>query len=262
MKLDGVRRTEALWGTMITVEIPQRVEEGTVEAVYRWFRRVDDLFSTWRLDSEISRLARGDLELRETSTEVRTVLDLCDEITEETRGAFDVRLAADPRVTRRDGLGLIDPSGMVKGWALEQAANQLRNHSVFNFAINAGGDVVVGGHPRSADFWRVGIQHPWERHKVAAVVLLTDVTIATSGRYERGDHIIDPRTGQPATGLAAATVISTDGARADAYATATLAMGQTGVEWLADRVDLAAATIGDDRVVTTTPSFGELRADP
>jgi len=250
-----------MWGTVITVNVPQCVDDRAIDALFGWFRRVDDLFSTWRTDSEITRLAHGELELRQTSPEVRTVLELCDQILDESRGAFDVRVGADARVARREGLGLIDPSGMVKGWALQQAANQLLETSVVNFAINAGGDVVVGGGPAPGELWRVGIQHPWERDKIAAVVEVTDVIIATSGRYERGDHIIDPLTGQPANGLASATVISADGARADAYATALLAMGPTGPAWLSERENVAALTIGDDRTVTTTRAFEQYRAD-
>jgi thiamine biosynthesis lipoprotein len=256
----GALRTEPMWGTVITVDVRQSVDDRTIDDVYQWFRRVDDLFSTWRSDSEISRLARGELALGHTSMEVRAVLRLCDEVMEESRGAFDIRVGADPRVTRREGLGLIDPSGMVKGWALQRAADHLREQSVLNFAINAGGDVLVGGCPAVGELWRVGIQHPWDRQKLAAVVELTDAIVATSGRYERGDHIIDPITGQPATGLAAVTVISGDGARADAYATAALAMGPSGAAWLAERHDLAALTIGDDRIVTTTATFDHFRA--
>ena len=94
--------------------------------VFAWFQRVDDIFSTWRADSEISRLSRRELTLREVSAELRTVLELCDQVSEDSHGAFDIYVGADPRVEPREGLGPIDPSGLVKGWALQRAAEDLR----------------------------------------------------------------------------------------------------------------------------------------
>jgi thiamine biosynthesis lipoprotein len=243
-------RVEHMWGTAITLDLRDRVEPDRADAVFSWFRRVDDLFSTWRPESEISRLGRGELSAADASPEVREVLDLCDRVTEESGGAFDVRFGADPRVVPREGFGPIDPSGLVKGWALQRAAERLRVHGAENFAINAGGDVIVAGRPAPGADWRIGIQHPWQRDKVAMVLAASDVGVATSGRYERGDHIIDPHTGMPATALMSVSVVSADLALADGYATAALVMGAEGARWLADR-GLAAATISDDGIVTT-----------
>jgi thiamine biosynthesis lipoprotein len=250
----GLRRVEHMWGTAITLDLRDPAEPELGSAVYSWFQRIDDLFSTWRTDSEVSRLAQGELTLGTVSPEVRQVLELCDRVTDLSRGAFDVRVGADPRVTPRDGLGPIDPSGLVKGWALQRAAELLRDAGVESFAINAGGDVITGGRPEPGAAWRVGIQHPWQRDKVAAVLAVTDAGVATSGRYERGDHIVDPRTGAPATGLMSVTVVADDLALADGCATAALVLGQDGPEWLAAQ-GLAAMTISDDDVVVTTPAF-------
>ncbi len=118
-----------------------------VDRVCAWFRRVDDIFSTWRADSEISRLSRRELTLRHASPELRTVLELCDQVTQDSNGAFDIYVGADPRVEPREGLGPIDPSGLVKGWALQRAAEDLRRAGATNFAINAGGDVITAGEP-------------------------------------------------------------------------------------------------------------------
>ena len=104
---------EHIWGTAITLDLCDTPRPDTVERVFSWFRRVDDLFSTWRPDSEISRLGRGELRLHDVSAEVREVLDLCDRVNEESRGAFDIHVGADPRVEPREGLGPIDPSGLV-----------------------------------------------------------------------------------------------------------------------------------------------------
>jgi thiamine biosynthesis lipoprotein len=120
--------------------------------------------------------------------------------------------------------------------------------------INAGGDIVVRGS------WRVGIQHPWERDKVAAVVDASDCGVATSGRYERGDHVIDPRTGAPATTLASVTVIGPDLAIADAFATAVVVLGPDGgMRWLASRVGYEGMAITDDHIVIVTEGFDRYR---
>jgi thiamine biosynthesis lipoprotein len=256
----STRRVEFIWGTAISLDVRDRVDPVVLDEVVAWFHRVDDLFSTWREDSEISRLARRELRLDEVSSEVRMVLDLCDEVTHESRGAFDVTFAADPRVAPQPGYGPIDPSGLVKGWALEHAAALLSDRGVANFSINAGGDVITRGRPAPGALWRVGIQHPTERHAVAAIIAGTDLAVATSGRYERGDHIIDPRTGSAATDLSAVTVVGRDLAIADGYATAALVLGSDGTHWLAGQPDIEAMVINNDGTVTLTEGFDQLRS--
>ena len=188
------------------------------------------------------------------------MLELCDRVSVESGGAFDITVGADPRVTPREGLGVIDPSGLVKGWALDRAAAMLEADGVVNFTINAGGDVVTRGRPVPALEWRIGIQHPWIRDKVATVVAGTDLAVATSGRYERGEHIIDPRTGQPPSGLMAVTVIGDELALADGYATAAIVLGDEGMAWLAGLGDVEAMAITDSRQVVFTDGFERYRA--
>ena len=252
-------RVEELWGTVIGVTTARPVDPDLIDPVFTWFHRVDDLFSTWRPDTEISRLARGELRLDDASTEVRAVLALCDEVRAVSEGAFDITVGADPRVAPRAGLGPIDPSGLVKGWALERAADSLAEGGVTDFTVNAGGDVLTRGRPAPGEEWRVGIQHPWERHKVAAVVAGIDIAIATSGRYEQGEHIIDPRTGTAPAGLMAVTVIGADLALADGYATAAIALGEDGMQWLAQLPGVEAMGITDTREVVLTDAFAHYR---
>jgi FAD:protein FMN transferase len=238
------------------------VLEPAVDAVFAWFQRVDDLFSTWRDDTEISRIGRGELTVSDASDEVRTVLALCERVREETGGAFDVTAGARARVEPRPGLGPLDPSGLVKGWAVERAAATLRDAGAVSFSINAGGDVVVRGAPTPGASWRIGIRHPGEPDKVAAVVGVVDLAVATSGRYERGDHVLDPRTGLPATGLASVTVVGPDLALADAYATAIVVMGVDGVRWIATLDGYDAMVITDESRVISTPGFARHRVEP
>jgi len=252
-------RVEQIWGTAISVDVRDPISASTFDAAFAWFRRVDDLFSTWRDDSEVSRLGRGALHLEDTSREVRDVLALCDQVTETSRGAFDVRFAANPRVERLPGFGPIDPSGLVKGWALERAAELLERDGVANFSINAGGDVLTRGHPAPESGWRIGIQHPWQRDAVAAVVVGTDLAVATSGRYERGEHIVVPQTGAAPTGLMAVTVVGDDLALADGYATAAVVLGRDGMDWIADVPGVEAMGVTDDRDVIATDGFARYR---
>jgi thiamine biosynthesis lipoprotein len=204
--------------------MPVRVS-GEIDAarVFAWLRWVDATFSTYRADSEISRLARG--ERFEPHPLVRGVLARCEELRVETGGLFDARAGA-----------RLDPSGFVKGWAVERAAA----FGSGRFLIDAGGDVVLRGS------WRVGIRHPYERDRLAAAITVADCAVATSGAYERGPHIIDPRTRLPASGLSSVTVVGRDLGTADAYATAAFVAGDPA--WTAG---LAAMTIAGDRVFTT-----------
>lgn len=252
-------RVEQIWGTAIGLDIRDEVDPRAVDAVFDLFRRVDDLFSTWRPETEISRFGRRELDESELSPEVREVLALCDGVSIRSGGAFDITVGADPRVSPRPGLGPVDPSGLVKGWALDRAARQLEAHGIRNFSINAGGDVVIRGRPQPDQEWRVGIQHPWERNRVAAVVSGFDVAIATSGRYERGEHIVDPTTGQHPEGLMAVTVIADELALADGYATAAVVLGEEGMAWLASIDNVEGLGITDSREVVTTAGFDRYR---
>jgi thiamine biosynthesis lipoprotein len=258
----GVRRAEPQWGTVISVDVRDPVDDDVLDELFAWFRRVDDLFSTWRPETEISRIARGDLELRDADQEVRSVLATCAELKRETNGAFDVEVARGVSPLQ-PGQAAVDPSGYVKGWAVEEGACHLRLAGVQNFSIGAGGDVVVRGRPDPSDtesVWRVGLAHPWDPTCVAMVLGLADYACATSGRYERGDHLLDPRNGTAATGLVAATVIGPDLGVADAYATALMVLGaEEGLRWIETKAAYDAVVITPDRSVVLTPGLERVR---
>src|SRR5258705_3938742 len=176
-----------MWGTVISIDVRDDVDGADVEACFAWFRRVDDLFSTWRADTEIMQIGCGELAAENASAEVIEVLDLCDRMRSESFGAFDIAFGArNPHAPR------LDPSGVVKGWAIERAADLLVQAGARCFSINAGGDVVTRRRPDGSSGGRVGIQEPRERDRVAAVLQLDDAAVATSGLYERGEHVLDP----------------------------------------------------------------------
>ena len=144
----------------------------------------------------------------------------------------------------------MDPTGLVKGWAVERAAALLEAAGARRLLVDAGGDVVVRGGP-----WRVGIRHPRRRRRLAAVLALRDGAVATSGAYERGPHIVDPRTGRPATGALSVTVVGPDLGTADAYATAAFALGSRGPAWTAGLDGYDALTIVPGGRVLATPGL-------
>jgi thiamine biosynthesis lipoprotein len=219
-----------------------------VEDVFAWLRFVDATFSTYRRNSEISRLNRGELTPRNAHPVVREVLERCEAARAETGGYFDARAPL---------RGPIDPSGLVKGWAVDRAAELLEAAGASVFCIDAGGDLRLRGGP-----WRVGIRHPRRRRRLAAVLELSDAAVATSGTYERGQHIFDPRTGRPPRGLLSVTVVGSELASTDAYATAAFAMGAAGPVWTLGLRGHAAMTITAADRVLSTPGFVRHCAGP
>jgi thiamine biosynthesis lipoprotein len=253
-----VRWSEPHWGTVISLEVPDGVADTVLAELHDWFVHVDELFSTWRDDSEIRRMADGRLAVEHASAEVKEVLATCAELRAMTDGAFDIEVGAHPSVPPGPGRADLDPSGYVKGWAMDRAAERLIAAGATEFTAAAGGDVVVHSVPSDGRRWRVGIQHPWERDRLAAVVHLDSGAVATSGRYERGDHVFDPRTGRPATGLMSVTVVGDELGTADALATAVMAMGADGLDWLATRSDVEAMAITNDQRMRFTTGFDDL----
>jgi FAD:protein FMN transferase len=220
-------------GMPVTVEV--RSGGGDLDALFAWLRRVDALFSPYRPDSEVARLDRGVLALADADPLVREVLADCAALQAATGGWFDARAT-----------GRLDPSGYVKGWAVDRAAGLLAGR----WCINAGGDLRVGGGP-----WRIGIQHPRRHDRVAAALELTDAAVATSGAYERGAHVLDPHTHRPAAGALSVTVVGPRLGTADAYATAAFAMGEAGPAWTAGLAPYEAMTILPRRRVLATRGF-------
>jgi FAD:protein FMN transferase len=238
------RRIEHIMGTAVTVEIRDRVvPRRALERAFDWLRWVDRTFSTYDADSEISRINAGQLGLADAHPLVGRVLARCEVLRAGTDGYFDA--SAPLR-------GGVDPSGLVKGWAVDVAFDGLRRAGVGRLCIEAGGDVRVAGGP-----WRIGIRNPRRRERLAAVVVLGSGAVATSGAYERGPHVVNPHTGRPPVGTLSVTMIDRTLAQADAHATAAFAMGPRGPVWSAR---LTAMTVLADDQVLLTPTFLRYRA--
>ena len=239
---------EHVMGMGIIVDVrDEDVEEAGVGRAFDWLRFVDEMFSTYKPESEISRIDRGELSTADAHPQVQAVLERCEELRDETDGFFDAKAE-----------GRLDPSGLVKGWAVDEAAAILERGGARSFAIYAGGDVIVRGRPEPGDRWHVGIRHPEHADRMAAVVEATDLAVATSGAYARGDHVLDPHTGLPPSGLLSVTITGPELATADAYATAAFAMGERGPAWTAQLDGYEAFSILESGTVLSTPGFPAL----
>jgi thiamine biosynthesis lipoprotein len=179
------------------------------------------------------------------------VLERCEALRVLSHGFFDVR------AHRADG-GL-DPSGFVKGWAAEAAAGILATAGARNYCLNAGGDVIVRGEPEPGQPWRIGIRHPELRDRFATVLEARDLAVATSGSYERGEHITDPFARRSPDGVLSVTVVGPHLSEADAYATAAFAMGRDGLTWIASLVGYAGCMITAERRLVWTLEFARYK---
>jgi len=212
-------------GTMVSLRLRDPAPTALVDRVLAWLHRVDQIFSTYRADSQISRLARGAVTLDRCDPDVRLVLELCERLREASRGYFDAWAA---------GPGRLDPSGVVKGWSVELASEQLAAGGAAHHLINAGGDVQARGEREPGQPWRVGVSDPQRPERLLTVIDACDLAVATSGTSERGTHVLDPHRRAPADQLASVTVVGPSLTWADGYATAALAMGLDAPDWLAE----------------------------
>jgi FAD:protein FMN transferase len=207
---------------------------------------VDDVFSTFKPASPLSRLRRGEIELDEAPREVADVLELCHRARDASDGWFDPWKMP----------GGVDPTGLVKGWAAEQAMDELRAVGIAGALINAGGDVVAVGRPAPGEPWRIGVRHPLAADQILfALELDGPGAVATSGAYERGEHLLDPRTGAPAHGLLSATVAGLDLTFADALATALYVSGGALLERLGRLAGYHGLAVFADGTVRASRGF-------
>ncbi len=246
---------EPVMGTMVSFHLgTPRPPRHALRAACEVLHDVDSRFSLYRPDSELGRLAGGLLAERDLSADVRWVLSACDQLAVASNGAFDAR--------RHRADGVVDPSAFVKGFAVEEASHRLVEADASNWAIGAGGDVLVSGAGPVDGAWRVGIRHPdAEDALVALLEARGRLAVATSGLYERGDHIRDPRTHDVPHGLRSLTVVGPSLAWADAYATAAFVMGETGLDWVDARPGYGALAVTADGSLRWTPVVAPLLVD-
>jgi FAD:protein FMN transferase len=220
----GMPVSLALRGRHLVDEAARTAWEEALEVLHE----ADRVFSTYRPDSCVARLDRGVLRLDECPPEVAEVLALGEQARRESRGAFDVRRPGS------DGRPHLDPSGVVKGWAVKRAARALEQLPDTDFCLAAGGDLVCSAAPDRPP-WRIGIEDPHDPRRVLATVPVATGGVATSGPAHRGPHVVDARTGRAASALASVTVLGPDLVWADIDATAAIALGDEALRWLQTR---------------------------
>lgn len=212
---------EDVWNTVVTIEC--ELESISYKDSIVFLHLVDQLFSTYLPDSQVSRLRRGEIAIDEADQLVQQVWQACLAIKEISDGAFDPWAVP----------GGFDPSGYVKGWAADLVSEQLIKQGAKHIQVNAGGDISVRGGKDANTPWKLAVAHPSIKGEISKLYSITTGAIATSGSAERGDHIIDPQSKTIAVGARSATVIGPDAGISDALATALVVSGRDGASWFA-----------------------------
>jgi thiamine biosynthesis lipoprotein len=221
---DGIIHAEAVMGTVVSFHVypgacPDADARTAVGAACRRLQELDRLFTTWNPYSPMSLLRSGGIGLDEVPPEIPLVIELCRQARALSKGWFDPWAMP----------GGMDPTGLVKGWAVEQALGIVKSAGVEAAMVNGGGDIALLGCPPAGGAWRIGIRHPW-RAEALACVLETSSAVATSGCYERDWHLVNPRNGTRPAATASATVTGARLAFADALATALAVAGDEVLE--------------------------------
>lgn len=243
-----MRITRDLMGMPVTIDIVGASDATLHERAFELLYDIDLRFSPYRDGNELSALNQG---AGSPSPDIAEILALAERTRTETDGYFDIR--------RPDGR--IDPSGIVKGWAIARAADLIHASGSASYFVDAGGDIASRGHNAEGQPWRVGIRHPFELAEIVQVVIPDGRGVATSGTYLRGQHIYDPyRPGAPLTDIVSLTVIADDVIEADRFATAGFAMGEAGIQFIERRPGLEGYAIGADGIATMTSGWEKFTA--
>jgi thiamine biosynthesis lipoprotein len=243
-----MKATRIIMGMPVILQVVDtHITESVLEEVFAYFVTIDERFSTYKATSEISAINHGTLDILHSSYDMKKVFMLSEETKKLTRGYFDIR--------RPDGI--IDPSGLVKGWAIFNAAELLRFHGMKNFCVEIAGDMEVEGHNEKGEPWQIGIQNPFSILRDSVKVLsVTHGGVATSGTYVRGDHIYNPhKEGECPQDIVSLTVVGPNIYDADRFATAAFAMGEKGITFIEQLEGFEGYVIDRAGVATMTSGF-------
>ena len=236
-----------IMGMPVMVEIvdPAAGQEDA-EAVFEYFDYVDKKFSTYKPGSEISKINQGLIKLKDAGKDMREIFVLSEQTKQLTGGYFDI-------VTPQ---GSYDPSGLVKGWAINNAAKILLAAKFKNFYVEAGGDIQTFGHNLKQQNWSVGIRNPFKPAEIVKVVRISGQGLATSGTYLRGRHIYNPlKPKQAVDDVVSLSVIGPNVYEADRFATAALAMGKQGINFIENLRNFEGYMIDKNGIATMTSGF-------
>ncbi|MHB8710101.1 MAG: FAD:protein FMN transferase [Minisyncoccota bacterium] len=242
-----MKETRLRMGMPIEIEIVGSDVQVALEAAFAYLVAIDERFSTYKEDSEISRINRGEIKSGNESVEMREVFALAEKTKKETGGYFDIR----------NPDGRLDPSGIVKGWAILNTTALIRKAGHENFMVNAGGDIATGGKNAEGKEWSVGIRNPFKTGEIVKVVYPRGKGVATSGSYIRGAHIYNPHAPEEKLNdVVSITVIGPNVLEADRFATAAFAMGKGGIAFIENLSDFDGYAIDSHGIATLTSGFG------
>jgi thiamine biosynthesis lipoprotein len=243
-----MKKSKVMMDMTITVEIvDSQVQSRDLEKVFAYFQTVDERFSFYKKTSEVGRLNSGELKPENYSAELKKILALAEQTKKETNGYFNI-------VNRE---GKVDPSGIVKGWAIYEAAKILWAAGFKNFFIDAGGDIQTSGKNASGEDWTVGIRSPFKPEKeIVKVLTLDNKGVATSGTYARGQHVYNPyKKNEALSDIISLTVIGPNVYEADRIATAALVMGNEGISFIENLKGFEGYAIDAKGIATMTSNF-------
>ncbi len=213
--------SEEVWSTVVNIE--SDLKDFSYQSQITFLHQVDQIFSTFIPNSQVNKIRSGRMQISQAELLLQEVWEGCLLAKEITDGAFDPWSVE----------GGFDPSGYVKGWAADQICNQLQAAGAKHIQVNAGGDIALRGGSSKNMSWQIGVAHPENTDLVSKIYQIKDGAIATSGTYERGNHIIDPQTKSIAVGARSATVVGENAGLVDALATALIVAGRDGALWFA-----------------------------
>ena len=248
-----IDQTRIIMGMPITIAVAEPVERATIDATFDLFIAVDEKFSTFRAESEISRLNQGQVQESELTSDVHEVFALARQTEKQSHGYFNMRRAD----------GRLDPSGIVKGWAIARAVAHLHEMGLKNFFVDAGGDVQTSGVSGDGTPWRVGIRSPFHLGEIIKVLEPAGCGVATSGSTIRGAHIWNPHAPQEKLDdVLSITVIGPNVLEADRFATAAFAMGRKGVNFIEALSGFEAYQVDALGEATLTSGFRKYEVTP
>ena len=243
-----MRETRIVMGMPCTVEIVADECLAVINSVFEYFTKVDERFSTYKPTSEISAINRGEISPADFSVDMREVFDLAARTKFESDGFFEIKRAD----------GKIDPSGIVKGWAIRNAARMIAAAGFSNFYVDVGGDIQTGGCDADGKAWRIGIRSPFNDQDVIKAIELNGHGVATSGTYVRGQHIYNPLCPtETIKYIVSLTVIGADVLEADRFATAAFAIGEDGIYFIESLTGIEGYMVNASGIATQTSGFGD-----
>ena len=242
-----MKKSKNIMGMPVVIEIADNnATDEAINEVFSYFHYIDEKFSTYKTGSEMSNINRGKLSSLNYSNEMNKILKLCEQTKKETNGYFNI-----------ERNGALDPSGLVKGYAIWEGAKILQKKGYKNFYVEIAGDIQIIGKNKKGEKWKVGIKNPFNQEEIIKVVYLKDKGIATSGNYIRGEHIYNPKYEKFKEEIVSLTVIGPNVYDADRFATGAFAMGERGIDFIASLKGFEGYMIKKDKTAIFTNGFNK-----